>query len=275
MGLRIGTNIPAITAQRQLGEATNRASHSLRALATGSRIVDAGDDAAGFAVSETLRGQVASLKSAKMNADNAVGLIQVAEGGLTEQNNILVRLRELSVQSASDTVSDDERGFIDTEFQQLSQEFDRIAKTTTFGSTKLLTGLNKEFEFHTGIGSTPEDAISYKMDADTTGSSLGVSGLSVLDKSDALSSISQIDSAILKMAQVRAGFGAIQSRLQYASDNIDIQHEGIASAKSRISDADIAYETTEATTARVHQDFATAVLAQANQSSERALKLLF
>ena len=124
-----------------------------------------GDDAAGFAIAESLRGQAASLRQAKQNASNATGLIQVAEGGLNEQNNILIRLRELAVQSASDTVGEDERAFLDTEFQNLTAEFNRIAETTTYGRKQLLTGTNVEYEFHLGAGSTDSDVVRYKLDA--------------------------------------------------------------------------------------------------------------
>jgi flagellin len=219
-----------------------RTSHAAQALSSGSRIVNAGDDAAGFAISEVLRGQAASLKAAKRNADSATGLIQVAEGGLNEQNNILIRLRELSVQAASDTVGDDERGFINKEVDQLKSEIDRIASTTTYGAKKLLTGTDEQFEFHLGAGNTSDDVVRYQLDTDTRASALGVSGLSVSDKGDAREALGDIDSALGKIAQARAGFGAMQSRLQYAANNLDVQFENITAAKSTISDADVAFE---------------------------------
>ena len=119
-------------------------------LASGSRVVQAGDDAAGFAISEILRGQASSITQAKNNSENAKGLIQVAEGGLNEQNNILIRLRELTVQAASDTVGEDERKFMNTEFMQLKAELDRIAKTTRYGAKELLAGSNEKYEFYLG-----------------------------------------------------------------------------------------------------------------------------
>src|SRR6476620_10116363 len=122
MGLRIGTNVASIAAQRELAHSEKQTSHAVRALASGSRIVNAGDDAAGFAIAESLRGQSASLKQAKQNAENAVGFVQVAEGGLNEQNNILIRLRELAIQSASDTVGENERGFLDFFYQKATSE---------------------------------------------------------------------------------------------------------------------------------------------------------
>lgn len=274
MGLRIGTNIASISAQRQLARSEKRTTHALRALASGSRIVEAGDDAAGFAISEGLRGQAASLSQARYNADSARGLIQVAEGGLNEQNNILVRLRELAMQSSSDTVGEDERGFLDLEFQQLVKEFDRIASTTTYGQKKLLTGTNEEFKFHLGTGGDTEDVISFKLESDTRSTSLGIEGMGVSDQSDAHDVLKEIDGALTQIASARAGFGAIQSRLEIAGSNIDLQRENILAARSRISDADVAFETSEMVQGQIQQEFGVAVLAQANQAAQRAIRLL-
>jgi flagellin len=274
MGLRIGTNIASIAAQRNLARSEAQVVHASRALSSGSRIVSPGDDAAGFAISESLRGQAAGLRQAKQNSDNAGGLIQVAEGGLNEQNNILVRLRELAVQAASDTVSDDERGFLDTEFKSLTAEFDRTALTTRYGSKQLLSGSDQQYEFHLGTGNTDADVIKYKMDTDTRASSLGVSGLGVSDKDDAKSSLKDLDDATYKLAKARAGFGAMQSRFQIASNNLDLQHENIVAARSRIADADVAAETANLVQGQVLQEFGISVLAQANQMPQRAIKLL-
>lgn len=275
MGLRIATNVAALNAQRLLTQSEKRTTHAMRALASGSRIVDAGDDAAGYAIAESLRGQAKSLRQAKQNSDNATGLIQVAEGGLNEQNNILIRLRELAVQSASDTVGDDEREFLDTEFQQLLKEFDRIAKTTTYGNKKLLTGTNEEFEFQLGAGGDRDvDVIRYRMDTDTTTSALDLNDLSVADQDDARDLLKDVDEAMLKIARARSGFGAMQSRLQIVSDNLDVQHENVVAAHGRIMDADVAYETSELVQGKIQQDFGVAVLAQANTQVERALKLI-
>src|ERR1700733_8937389 len=147
MGLRSNTNVAAINAQRQMAAGQDREDHALRAISSGNRIVSPADDAAGLAISENLRGQLGGLKKAKENAGNALSLIQVAEGGLNEQTNILIRLRELSLEASSDSVGDKERGYLDNEYQQLTQEFDRIAKTTTFGTRPLLTGNGGELTF--------------------------------------------------------------------------------------------------------------------------------
>lgn len=275
MGLLISTNVASLHAQRMLNKSEDRTAHAMRALASGSRITSAGDDAAGYAISESLRGQARSLRQAKQNSENATGLIQVAEGGLSEQNNILVRLRELAIQSASDTVGDDEREFLDTEFQQLVKEFDRIAKTTTYGQKKLLTGTNEVFEFQLGPGGEKDvDSVRYKMEANTTASAMRLDGMSVTDQDDAQDLLEDIDKALHKIAQARSGFGAMQSRLQIASGHLDVQYENVEAARSRIADADVAFETSELVQGKIQQEFGVAVLAQANARLERALKLL-
>lgn len=274
MGLRISTNVASVAAQRQLGKSQDRFSHSARALASGSRLVDPGDDAAGFAISESLRGQAESLKAAQRNAESAVGLIQVAEGGLSEQNNILVRLRELGVQAASDTVGDEERKFLDVEFQQLTREFDRIAETTRYGNKQLLSGGNEEYQFQLGSGGTENDIIRYKMDTDTRASTLGLSGLSVEDKDSARSLLNDLDDALMKVAGARASFGAVQSRLNIAANNLDLQHENVVSARSRIADADVAYESAQLAASQIQQQVGLSVLAQANAVPNAIMKLI-
>lgn len=274
MGLRIGTNVASIHAQRLLTGAEKRTTHAFKALASGSRIVEPADDAAGWAISESLRGQAASLSSAKMNSENAKGLIQVAEGGLNEQNNIVVRLRELAVQAASDSVGDEEREFLNTEFVQLSEELDRIAATTSYGNKKLLIGTNEEFEFHLGTHNDEADVIKYTLDADTTATTLGIENLSISDRDEAGENLEALDEAIVKIAQVRSNFGAIQKRFEIASSNLDLQRENILAARARIADADIAHEVSEMMNGQIQQSFGVAVLAQANQMPERALRLL-
>ncbi len=275
MALRIGTNVAALSANRHLTRTSSDLERSLTRLASGNRITHPSEDAAGFAISERLRGQERGLAQARHNADNAIGLIQVAEGGLQEQNNIVVRLREIAVQSASDTVSDTEREFLETEFQMLVQESDRIAKSTRFGSKQLLVGTRENFDFFVGTsGREDTDVIHYQLDADTTSSALGLKGLTVADQDDAQDALEDLDESLTKLAEARAGFGAIQGRLEIAGNNLDTQRVNISEARSRISDADIAQEATNLARAQVLQDMGVAVLAQANQTPARALKLL-
>jgi flagellin len=275
MGLRINTNVASIGAQRVLGKQQARMEHAQLAMSSGSRIVKAADDAAGLAISENIRGQVAGIKMARNNAFNAQSLIQVSEGGLNEISNIMIRLRELGVQAASDTVSDVERGFLDQEAQQLVMESDRIAKSTKFGNKALLDGTGEEMEYHVGpFANEAENTIKYKVSADATNSTLGIDGVSLSDKSGARSTLEAVDAGLVKIGQMRADFGAVQSRLQSTTSNLDIQYENLSAAKSRISDADIAYESAEMTSANILQQAAVGVLAQANSNGAAALKLI-
>lgn len=274
MGLRIATNTASIAAQRVLGKQQKRAEHSAQALASGSRIVSASDDAAGLAISENFKGQLKGISAARNNANNAISFAQVGEGGLSEVSNILVRLRELGVQAASDTVSDTERGFLNLEAKQLVQEADRIAKTTTFGNTKLLDGSGGKLEFHVGAYGGEENIIAFDFDADASAGSLGISGLGVADKSEARDSLESVDQAIQKVGALRANFGSMQSRLESTVSNLDVSYENLSAANSRIRDTDVAKETAEMASANILQNTAVSVLAQANQLPNVALKLV-
>lgn len=274
MGLRISTNVASINAQRQLGTQQARGSHALAALSSGSRIVNAADDAAGLAISENIKGQTRGLAMARQNSFNAISLVQVSEGGLGEINNILIRLRELGVQAASDNIGDDERGFLDQEVQQLVKESDRIAKTTRFGSKQLLDGSGEELEFQVGAFAGDDNIIKYKMDADATTSKLGISGVGVDSKSGARDLLGSVDDAMKQVGKMRADFGAVQSRLQTTTSNLDIQFENLSAANSRIRDADVAHESAELASANVLQQAAVSVMAQANQQPAQALRLI-
>ncbi len=274
MGLRINTNISSISAQRQLGTQQKRNSHALAAISSGSRIVQAADDAAGLSISENMRGQIRGIKMARYNAENSVSLIQVSEGGLNEVSNILIRLRELGVQAASDTVSDVERGFLNMEATQLVEEADRIAKTTRFGNKQLLDGSGEELQFHVGPFAGPENVIKYKVNADATGSTLGYDSIQVDSKDNARDTLGKVDKAINQIGKLRADFGAVQSRMNSTVSNLDVQYENLSAANSRLRDADIAHESAEIASSSILQQAAVGVLAQANTSGAQALKLI-
>ena len=274
MGLRIATNTASIAAQRVLSVQQKRTEHSAQALASGSRIVHAADDAAGLAISENFKGQLRGIAQARNNANNAISFAQVGEGGLAEISNILVRLRELGVQASSDTIGETERGFLNKETQQLLQEADRIAKTTTFGKRKLLDGSGGDLVFQVGPNAGKENTINVTFDADATASNLGISGVSMEDKGDARDSLESIDNALEKVSAMRAQFGATQSRLESTTSNLDVSYENLSAANSRIRDTDIAKETSEMASANILQNTAVSVLAQANQLPNIAMKLV-
>lgn len=275
MGLRINTNIASIDAQRQLFKNQAKMEHAEEALASGHRIIHASDDAAGLAISENIRGQVAGLKMAKQNALNAQSMLQVSEGGLNEITNILIRLRELGVEASSDTVSDHERKFLDEEAQQLKQESNRIAMSTRFGKKLLLSGDDGGvMEFQVGPFAGKENIVKARVTGDARNSAIGIDGVSVADKDSARDTLSAVDQAIEKVGKIRADFGAVQSRLHSVNDNVEIQYENLSAAKSRIADADVADESAKLTQAQILHQAAIATLAQANTNPMSALKLI-
>jgi flagellin len=245
-------------------------------LASGSRINTAGDDAAGLAISENLRAQVRGLKQAKRNAQDGVSLIQVSEGGLNEVTNILIRLRELAIQSASDTVGDRERSFTDREFQALKAEVDRIAMSTNFNGTPLLNGRAGIFEIQVGTGNNPlTDRIVYDgQNADISLEALRMTGESVATKQGSQLTLSVIDDAISQVSKVRSDLGAMQNRLQSTINNLAVNEENMTAANSRIRDADLAEEVSEMTKNNILMQAGISVLGQANSAAQSVLKLL-
>lgn len=274
MGLRINTNMAAFSAQRVMGAQGRRAEKAAQSLASGNRINRSGDDAAGLAISENIKSQIRGLGMARQNSFNAVSAIQVSEGGLNEISNILTRLRELGIQAASDNIGERERGFLDLEAQNLIKESDRIAKTTVFGDKRMLDGSGGDQEYHVGPFGSEENVISFTLSSDATASEIGIDGLSLETKGNARSLLDSVDEAVQKVGAMRANFGAIQNRLESTANNLDIQIESLSAAKSRISDADIAKESSELASAQVLQSAAVSILAQANQFPNVALKLI-
>jgi len=274
MGLRINTNIASIAAQHALGKTERMTTKAMKELATGSRFSDMATDSAGHAISESLRAQVQGLGAARMNAQNASSFIEVAEGALNEQNNLLIRMRELSIQAASDTNSDTERGYINEEFQQLSSEIDRIAKTTSFGSNTLLDGSTKNYEFQVGLQKGYDHVVSYTSDANTTSTGLNVDGLSVEEKSSARDSLQKIDKALETVGAARAKFGAIQSRLENVENHLSSQIESMTTAYSKMNDTDIPDAVARMQKGLILQQYQTAALVHANMMPQNALKLI-
>jgi len=307
MGLRIRTNVASLNAQRRLGNSTESLASSGNKLASGERINKAADDAAGLAISENLRADVRSLNQAKRNALDGVSLVQTAEGGLMETTNMLVRLREIAVQSASDTVGNTERAFLDQEFQALKSEIDRIANSTEFNGTRLLTGatpladdlrsgenafpleIQVSKDYYTGSdaidAANPVNIIridlqnlnayasgenSLNLNQSMAGEELNGIG----NKPGAQLSISRLDSAITQVNEYRAYLGSIQNRLGSTISNLGVQVENLDTARSRIRDTDFAAETAEYTKANILQQAGVSVLAQANSQPQAALGLL-
>jgi flagellin len=276
MGMRIATNISSITAQRSLAGSSREVSKSMAQLSSGSRITKSADDAAGLAISENLKSQIRGYAQAGRNALDGVSLIQTAEGGLNEISNILTRLRELGVQAASDTVGETERGFLNKEVTQLTNEAERIAKSTRFGSTALLDGSGGTFDFQVGIQNDDfNDRIAFDSAAqDATVAAIGIGGLDYTTKEGAQEALSTIDESQLMVNGFRANLGALQNRLVSTQDNNAVAHENLSAANSRIRDTDIAQASAEVTRNQIMQAATVSVLAQANSAQQSALKLI-
>jgi flagellin len=276
MGLRINTNVSSLNAQRNLGQTRGAQQKVLEQLSSGSRINRAGDDAAGLAISENLKAQIRGLGQAERNAQDGVSLVQIAEGALAEVGNIMIRLRELAVQAASDTIGPTERKFLNVEFEQLLSEVDRIANSTEFNRVPLLNGTGSVFDIQIGTRNDPlSDRLTFDASsADVNVAALGLNLASVSDKISAQNSLAAIDQGIQNVSGIRADFGALQNRLQSTINNIQISNENLAAANSRIRDTDIASATSEMTRTNILMQAGTSVLAQANQSTTNAISLI-
>jgi flagellin len=276
MGLRINTNVQALAAQRHLSMNHEAQNHSLEKLASGTRIVRAADDAAGLAISEKMKSQIRSMRQAERNANDGVSLVQVAEGGMNETGNILTRLRELSIQSSSDTIGDTERGFINKEVKGLKEEIDRIARSTEFNGRKLLDGNQEALDIQVGINNNDfEDRFKFNAkDLNSTLEALHLSGIDNSTKENSQLNLDVLDKAITKVNENRSALGALQNRLQSTINNLGVYRENLSAANSRIRDTDIAEETSELTKNNILSQATVSVLSQANQNSQLALKLL-
>ncbi|EQC50268.1 putative flagellin protein [Bacteriovorax sp. BSW11_IV] len=276
MGLRINTNVSSLSAQRTLGVNNTQQADTLGKLSSGTRIVKSADDAAGLAISEKLKAQIRSTNQAERNANDGISMIQTAEGGLSEISNILVRLRELSIQSASDTVGDSERKFTDLEYQNLKQEVERISQVTEFNGKKLLNGAGDKYDFQIGINNDDfQDRISFDAaQLNSSISQLGIDGLGVESKENAQVGLESLDNAIQMVSGQRAELGAKQNRLTSTIQNLQVNSENLSAANSRIRDTDYAAETAKKTKLDILTNAGTSVLAQSNAQGQAALKLI-
>jgi flagellin len=276
MGFRISTNIASVNAQRNLGDAQMRINSSMSQLASGSRINKAADDAAGLAISENMKAQIRSTRQANRNASDGISLVQTAEGGLNEIGNIVVRLRELGIQASSDTVGENERGFINKEVGQLKDEMQRIAQVTTWGKTKLLDGSTPNYDFQVGTHNNEfEDRITFKANENTaTLDALGLAGLDYTSKEGAQSALGKLDTAQDHVNGMRSNLGALQNRLTSTVSNLGVSEENMSAANSRIRDTDVAQATAEMTRNNILLQAATSTLSQANAKDQMALKLI-
>ncbi|MGE3175472.1 MAG: flagellin [Planctomycetota bacterium] len=273
MGLRINSNIPSLTAQRNLAKITDILAGHYRRLSTGLRISTAADDPAGLAMSERLRAQIRSLDQASRNAQDGVSLVRTAEGALDEVSSMMGRLRELAVQSSNGTLSQADRDTLQQEFGELVQEIDRIAQGTEFNGIALLDGTGGQITFQVGGGTSAADGIAVQLGSART-SDLGLATLDISSTGGASTAISAIDQATDSVSTLRGRYGATQNRLDSATRYLGVQRENLSAAESRIRDVDVAYETAQLAKAQILQQATIAILTQANAQPQLALRLL-
>ncbi len=270
MGLRINTNVAALNAIRILRRNTLDLNKTLERLSSGLRINRAADDAAGLAIAEGFRSVVRGSRVAIRNAQDGISLIQTAEGALIESSNILQRIRELAVQSANGTNSNENRAALDTEVSQLLQQLDAIARDTEFNGFRMLSA---PISLMIQVGPYSGQVMTITINGAKT-SDLGVNGLSISTQTGAVAALSLVDNAIKSINILRSNFGAFQNRLEFTISVLEIQEENAAYSESQIRDADIAQETVRFTRNQILVSAGTSVLAQANVIPQTALQLL-
>ncbi len=276
MGLTIMTNELVLGAQRHLEQTGQRLNATIQRLASGSRIVRASDDPAGLAISDQLNAEIRSLGAAGRNAQDGISLIQIYEGGTNEINNMLLRMRELCMQSSSDTVGDRERQMLNNEVSQLVEEVTRVARTTKFAGSELLSGKQVNMEFQVGPNNDPDvDRIRFAPgDSNLTAEAIGVADVEVTQKENAQDSLGAIDEALNRVNEIRARVGSAQSRLNTTVQSQLVLQENLLAAKSRIRDTDLAVESANLAKETILRQAGVAVLAQANETPRIALSLL-
>ncbi|MBF0170411.1 MAG: flagellin FliC [Nitrospinae bacterium] len=280
--MRVYNNLYSMTAQRHLGNNSQALGGSLEKLSSGLRINRGADDAAGLAISESLRSDIRGLNQALRNANDGISLINTAEGALSEQSSILVRMRELAAQAATGTVGSTERATINREFSALRNEIDRISQVTEFNGQKLVdgslrSGAVNSVTIQIGFQATTNDRISLNTAVDLTAidsTGLNITNISVTHASSALDAMTRLDSALSTVTSGRGKLGAVQNRLVHTINNLAVSSENLQAAESQIRDADYAQEISKFTRNQILVQASTAILAQANLVPQSVLQLL-
>ena len=276
MGISLRTNVASIQANTSLNRSNEKLTQSMTRLSSGLRINSAGDDAAGLAISEKFKADLRSLQQTRRNAMDGISLIQTAEGGLSEVSSILMRMRELAIQGATDTISNEQKLFLQEEFQELKDEISRIGSTAEFNGLTLLSGNyigGNQLTFQVGLTGQTTQQISVSLST-MSADALGLGTISITTSDLSRNTLSVIDSAIQGLSAQRAVMGAAQNRLQVAINNMNTQFANVSASNSRIRDVDVAEETAELTKNQILMQAGVSVLAQANQIPQQALSLL-
>jgi flagellin len=273
MALNINTNVASLSAQKNLTASQQSLAGSFQKLSSGLRVNSAADDAAGLAVSESMKSQIRSYTVAQRNAADGISMAQTAEGALGQVHDVLGRMRELGMQAANGSLGTTDRGYLDTEFSSLKAEIGRIQSSAKFNGTKLVNTTGASITFQVGLNNTASDQIAVTFGGVDL-SAILATGSSVSGVTGALDSLANIDTAIQTVSNSRAKFGTAMNRLQYATTSIQTMSVNISAANSRIVDVDVANETAAMSRNQVLSQAGVSVLAQANQLPQLALSLL-
>ncbi|MBQ1784933.1 MAG: flagellin FliC [Gammaproteobacteria bacterium] len=271
MALYVNSNISSINAQRNLEKSSNALNTSYQRLSSGLRINSAADDSAGMQIASRLTSQINGLNQGARNANDGISLAQTAEGALDETTNMVQRMRVLALQSANGSNTADDRAALQKEVTQLIEEIDRVASSTTFGGTKLLTGT---YDANFQVGPDANTTINIKVSTNMNTTGLGIDGIDISTSTGAQAAIASLDSALATINDVRADLGAKQNRFSSTIRNLNSIMENVSSSRSRIQDADFAAESAALARNQVLQQASTSMLAQANQQPQIALSLI-
>ena len=274
MSLAITSNIVSMTAQNSLAKTQSALSTSFARLSSGMRINSAADDAAGLGISKSMNAQVRSYAVAERNTNDGISMLQTADGGAEQIHGIMTRMRELAVQASNGSLAATDYTNLDAEYQQNSQEIDRIASSVQFNGINVLSGVAASKSFQVGIGTATTDRIAVSFGGADTTRLLGATATDVTSFANAQSSITALDSGIQALSTVRAGFGAAMNRFQNTISNLQTMQTNTSASLSRIRDADIAHETAELSKNQVLSQAGAAILSQANQTPQLAMGLL-
>ena len=275
MALTVNTNIASLKARNNLNTSSRALQGSFERISSGLRITKAADDAAGLGVAESLDAQEISSRQAMRNTNDGISMVQTAEGSTNEVANIVKRMRELAVQSSSETMASTERAYIQSEYLSLEEEVDRIANTTEFNGIAISDGTNTQLNVQVGIMNTTNDQITVTFgDLRVTALAIDSGTIGLDTAANAFAAIDDLDAALDTLNNYRADLGSSQNRLDSSLRNMETYSENLSSAQSQIRDADFAFETAELAKTQVMQQAGTSILAQANQVSQGALSLI-
>ena len=274
--MRVSTNIQSMVAQRYVQQHTEEQSVEDSRLSSGERIVRAADDPSGLAISEKMKSLIRSNSQAERNSNDAVSLLQVAEGSLNTMQEIGSRLRELGMQASTDTVSDMDRTIIDKEFQQLTKEVERLTISTSFNGTNIIKDKDSVYDLQIGVnGDANLDRIRYDMSKIMDSSNnFGISNVNLRSKESSQNSLSKIDNMMTQISLSRAHLGAMQTRVNSSIQNLQVSRENLSDANSKIRDADFAKEAALRAKSQIAQSASLAMLKMSNEQPGVILKLV-